>query len=272
VKPISRVFPAMFALTACALAVVTAAGQSARTVSDDDWCDDVGGGRQERFCEVREFTVAKPSRLDVTGNQNGGIRVSGTSRSDVLVRARVSARADSTDDARALVGDVDVTVDDGRVRTSGPRTSGRRSWQVSYRIETPRAIDLELGTSNGSIDLSSVEGRIRAESSNGAMRLTDLAGDVSTSTSNGAVVATLAGPTWRGAGFEATTRNGSVRLNLPDRYNSRLVASTGNGSLSIDFPVQVQGRISRRLDVTLGDGGPTLRVQSSNGSVHIGRR
>ncbi|MEZ5316172.1 MAG: DUF4097 family beta strand repeat-containing protein [Vicinamibacterales bacterium] len=271
-KPIFRAFPVMFALTVSAAALVTAAGQSPRTLSNDDWCDEGGGGRQERFCEVREFTVAKPSRLEVTDSPNGSIRVSGTNRSDVLVRARVSARADSMDEARDLARDVEVTIDNGRVRTNGPRTSGRRSWTVSYRIEAPRAIDLELDTANGSIDVSSIDGRIRAESSNGALRLTDLAGDVSARTSNGSVVAMLDGRAWRGTGFEATTSNGSVRLEVPDGYNARLEAGTSNGSLSIDFPVQVQGRLSRRLDVTLGDGGPTVRVQSSNGSVRIGRR
>jgi hypothetical protein len=40
----------------------------------------------------------------------------------------------------------------------------------------------------------------------------------------------------------------------------------------MDFPVTVQGRIDKRLDVTLGQGGPTIRVVTTNGGVIVGRR
>jgi hypothetical protein len=82
----------------------------------------------------------------------------------------------------------------------------------------------------------------------------------------------LGGTTWEGAGLEAITSNGSVRAEIPANYNARLVAGTSNGSLSIDMPVTVQGRISPRLETTLGKGGATIRLQSSNGSVGIRRR
>lgn len=250
------------------------AAQTAVSAQDRDWCADAGdrGNDDEVFCEVREVQAGRLSELRATSNPNGSIRVSGGNRQDVLIRARVTAHADSMDGARAIAKDVRVTMDGGNLRTDGPTTRNRRYWSVSFRIETPRNIDLTLESSNGSLDLSNVNGRVRAESSNGSVRLTDMAGDVRVSTSNGSLNVILGGTTWEGAGLEAITSNGSVRAEIPANYNARLVAGTSNGSLSIDMPVTVQGRISPRLETTLGKGGATIRLQSSNGSVGIRRR
>ncbi|HSM16280.1 MAG TPA: hypothetical protein VK845_04680, partial [Gemmatimonadales bacterium] len=74
------------------------------------------------------------------------------------------------------------------------------------------------------------------------------------------------------AGLDAQTRNGGVSLTMPDGYSARLETGTTNGGLEIDFPVMVQGRVTKRLSVTLGDGGPPIRAMTTNGGVHIERR
>lgn len=242
-----------------------------------DWCANAGNDdrRSETFCEVRELTPGRLTSLEATGNPNGSIRVTGGSRQDVRIQARVVAHGDSMDEARAMAKDVRIAVEGGRLVTGGPNTRGRRYWQVSYRIETPRNIDLTMDTANGSLDISNVNGRVRATSSNGSVRLSEMAGDVQARTSNGSVNVTLSGTTWEGAGLEATTSNGSVRAEVPDNYNARLVASTSNGGLNIDFPVTIQGRISGRnptIDAPIGKGGPTIRLESSNGSISVRRR
>lgn len=53
---------------------------------------------------------------------------------------------------------------------------------------------------------------------------------------------------------------------------SDLDLETVNGGIDIDFPVTVSGRIGRQLRTTLGDGGPTIRVVTTNGGVKIKRR
>jgi hypothetical protein len=272
--PVVRLLAVALAV-ALSAAAITSSGfeQTQRTLSDSDWCRDAGENRDRAtFCEVREFTIASPSQLTITDSPNGSVQVTGSARNDVVVRARVAASADTDDDARALVGQVRVQVENGRVRTDGPTTRGRRSWWVSYRAETPAAIDLELGTANGSVDVNGVRGRIRADSANGSIRLAGLGGDVVGRSSNGSVHVTLTGTRWEGQGLDATTANGSVRIDIPEGYNARLVTGTRNGHLEVDFPIPVRGTISRELDTTLGSGGATIRVQSANGSVRIGRR
>ena len=75
-----------------------------------------------------------------------------------------------------------------------------------------------------------------------------------------------------GAGLDAETKNGGVTLAVPSDYSARLETGTTNGGLDIDFPVTVQGRVTKRLSVTLGDGGPPIRAITTNGGVHIERR
>ena len=143
---------------------------------------------------------------------------------------------------------------------------------VSYRIDVPASFDLSLETSNGSVSVTGVNGRIDAETSNGSLRMTDIGGRVNARTDNGSVHVTLNGRRWEGDGLSVTTSNGSARLDLPDSYNARLIAGTNNGSMTLDVPVTVQGRISKNIDTTLGSGGATIEVRTSNGSLRVGRR
>lgn len=249
--------------------------QARSSANDTDWCRDVGRNYdrdREVFCEVRDLRESGASRLEVLDNANGSVSVTGSSRRDITVQARVVATAESEADARALSRDVSITLDNGRLRASGPNSQRRRSWSVSYRIEVPSAFDVTLGTSNGSVAVDGVKGRIDMESSNGSVRLTDVGGRVNARTSNGSVHVTLSGRQWDGDGLTVTTSNGSARLDVPDGYNARLIAGTSNGSLTLDMPVMMQGRVSKRIDTTLGSGGPTIEVQTSNGSLRVGRR
>lgn len=264
-----------FALT-MALAVNLAAAmtspQQEPRVTDDEWCRDAGNNRdRESHCEVRDLSLPAPQVLEIRQVSNGSVSVAGGTRSDVRLRARVSASAPTLDEARQLVSAVTISTAGGRIDASGPRTDRGRSWGVSYRAEVPTAQDVDLSTSNGSIALTDLDSRVRASTSNGSLHLSGTTGDVDVQTSNGSLTIQLSGTTWTGAGLRATTSNGSVRLDVPENYNARLRAGTSNGSIAVDFPLPVQGRLSGDIETDLGKGGPVLDIRSSNGSIRIGR-
>lgn len=249
--------------------------QARPTSGDQDWCREAERNYDRDrvvFCEVRDLRESAGSRLEILGNANGSISVTGSSRRDISVQARVVAHAESDSDARSLARDVSVTLDNGRVRATGPESERRRSWSVSYRVDVPSSFDVNLETSNGSLAVDGVKGRLDMESSNGSVRLTDVGGRVNARTSNGSVHVTLTGTRWDGEGMTVVTSNGSARLDLPEDYNAHLIAGTNNGSLNLDIPVMVQGRVSKRIDTTLGSGGATIEMRTSNGSLRIGRR
>ena len=241
--------------------------------SADDWCRDGrgGDGRDERFCEVRPVTIAAPSTLDVE-TSNGSITVTGSSRSDVQIDARVETWANTLDEAKSLAKDVKVLTDGGRVRADGPNTVNHRGWSVSFRIQAPARQNTTASSSNGAVSLTGLNGTLRGDTSNGSVQGTDLSGDVRLTTSNGSVRIALSGSTWTGAGLEASTSNGSLHVDIPRDYSAHLSARTGNGSLNIDRPITVTGRIGHDIETDLGKGGPALRLRTSNGSMTIRER
>lgn len=46
----------------------------------------------------------------------------------------------------------------------------------------------------------------------------------------------------------------AVTLIVPRNYSAQLETCTGNGAIDVDFPVTVQGRIGRSLDIRLDEG------------------
>ncbi len=248
------------------LATKLAAQADQAWCAEDDWDDDERSGH----CEVREMSLPASGELTVDARPNGGIRVEGWGRNEVLVQAKVTARARSDDRARDLVEAVEISTR-GRVSADGPDTERRESWWVSYRIYVPRGYDLTLRSTNGGIGVDGVRGALALQTTNGGIRLQDVGGDVRARTTNGGLDISLAGRSWQGEGLDAQTTNGGIELGLPEGYGASLEAGTTNGGFSIDFPITVQGRIGRRISTQLGGGGPPIRVVTTNGGVQIRR-
>ena len=257
-------FSTILLLMACLAAMPLMAG---------DWCRDDGGWHRDGYhCEVREISLGALRSIEVDSGQNGGISVEGWDRSDVLIQVKVAAHAGSDAEAADLVSQVSILTD-GVIRASGPpKRSRHQSWWASFRVSAPRQSDLNLEANNGGISVDGIDGWVRFDTTNGGVELSDMAGDVRGETTNGGVRVRLSGSTWEGEGLDVETTNGGVRLLVPEDYNARLETGTTNGGLEIDFPVTIQGKISRDLEVDLGSGGPTIRVMTTNGGVRVDRR
>lgn len=233
-------------------------------------CDDRRGDRRlESSCEIREQTLPASGRLDVDGRQNGGITVKGWKQAGILVRAKVQAQAETEAAARSLGSQVRIDTTGNRVRAEGPSTQGREHWHVSYEIFVPHNTDLSLRAHNGGIAISDVRGRMEFDTVNGGLSLAHLAGNVRGRTVNGGVKVQLDGDRWDGDGLDTQTTNGGVSLVVPARYSARLETGTVNGGMRIDFPVTIQGSVTKRLSVQLGSGGPTIRAVTTNGGVTV---
>ena len=224
-------------------------------------------------CEMREDTIGGANPLDIDAGRNGGIRVRGWDRGDVLVRSKIQTSAATDAEARRLAAGVRVDTSGSRIRAEGPDTSGREeSWSVSFEISVPRNAMLTLTTSNGGISIDDFRGAATFHAKNGGLTLSNVGGDLRGETTNGGVTVDVSGDHWDGAGLDVETRNGGIRLNLPKGFSAELEAGTTHGGVSIDFPITVQGRIGRHLETTLGSGGPKLRAITTNGGVTIRQR
>jgi hypothetical protein len=257
-----------------AVAALLAAGLPSPTPAqgwDGDWCAQTDLRRNER-CEVRALSVAaRDGEISVNASPNGGIRVESWSGNEVRVLARVVTRGLTDGAARDLADEVDVRTAPGSVSSHGPRARMGSSWSVSFRVLVPEGTALDLRTSNGGITVAGVGGSVRARTTNGSVRLEDVAGRVMARSTNGSITTVVSRPLAADDALELRTTNGAIRVGLPDGTSARIEASTTNGRISTDFPVTVQGQIGRRLSATLGDGGPEIRANTTNGGIRITR-
>jgi hypothetical protein len=261
-------------LIAAGLATTPAQAGGSRD-GDGDWCREGGdwGSRQARHCEVRDAVLTARGAIQVNSRPNGGIRVHGWDKGETRLRVKVEARADTEAEAKALAAQVRIETD-GTVRATGPDKRDEQGWWVSFRLDVPRQTDLHLEAGNGGITIEDVNGTMAFETSNGGIHLKRVAGKLQGRTTNGGVHVELEGSEWEGEGLDVTTTNGGVHLELPDSYNARLETGTVNGRVHAgDLPVtgQRHGRNGGRIETDLGRGGRLLRLQTTNGGVHIGR-
>ena len=194
---------------------------------------------------------------------------------------------------------------DGRSRNDDD--NGRRSVTVAMTVLLPRGTRLRVSTGNGTVAVERVGGEVNASTGNGRVSVRDTDGAVRVSTGNGDVevrdvtgavrvttgngrvsVTTAQGPVEARSGngdvdvrmtavrasedMTFTTGSGDVRVTLPADYNGDLDASTGNGSISSDFDLKVEGRLSpRRMRASIGRGGARLRLSTGNGELEVRR-
>ena len=230
-------------------------------------------GRLIGHCEMREQTIASGGRLTIDGRANGGITVKGWARNEILVRAQVRTGAASEAEAGLLASQVFLQAAAGRIAATGPAGSDQSYWSVSYEVFVPQQSDLSLATRNGGIGISDVEGQIEFQAVNGGIHLARLAGNVRGETKNGGVHIELAGNRWNGQGLDVRSINGGVHLSVPSNYSARLEAGATNGSVQSQIPELTMPNEKRpkQVGASLGGGGATVRVTTTNGGVHIDR-
>ena len=236
--------------------------------SSTDWCNQ-GDSDRVAHCEVREMTISASNPIDVDAGRNGGISVRGWDRSDALVRARIVGYGNTDADARHAISNIRIETAGDVVRADGPSGDGDTSWYVSYEISVPRTAMLTLTANNGGIGIEDFHGTANFHTRNGGIVLRDVGGDIKGETTNGGVTLDVSGDHWDGAGLDVTTRNGGVKIWLPEHYSAELEVGTTHGRLNVAVPMTVQGTISRTLTTTLGSGGAKLRAITTNGGVSI---
>jgi DUF4097 and DUF4098 domain-containing protein YvlB len=233
----------------------------------DDWHSD----RLSSHCEMKEQTLPAAGAISVDGRQNGGVSIKGWERNEILARARIQTAAPTQAEADALAQQITIQTAGAKIFANGPENRRDSYWSVSYEVFVPRRSDLSLTAHNGGISISDVQGRMDFTTSNGGVALRRVGGTVHGGTTNGGLSIELTGDRWDGEELDVKTTNGGISMSVPENYSAHLETGTVNGNLSIDFPVTVQGRITRELAVNLGSGGPTIRAMTTNGGVRVKR-
>lgn len=265
-----------FFLFFVAVALLLPASAAARSFGGSHgFCEghNYSGNDKVSVNDLREMNISATNVLTVDGKKNGGIRVSGEDRSDVLVRACVQVWAKTEAEAQSIARS--VRIETGSVVQAADTPDG--NWSVSYDIRVPRSTNLKLTAQNGGISIDSVNGNMDFETRNGGIKLDSVGGSVKGKTQNGGVKISLAGTAFNGSGIDVETQNGGVKLNLPKNFAANIETGTVNGGFSSDFPELKIEKDSRdngwarnkKVSASINGGGAAIRVVTTNGGVKI---
>jgi DUF4097 and DUF4098 domain-containing protein YvlB len=165
---------------------------------------------------------------------------------------------------------------------------GIGSRRIDLEIHMPRSAKVDIHTSDGSIDARGLGGDLKFSSGDGRLTLSDLDGVLRAHTRDGSVHASgrfdlvelrtgdghvelEARPSSQlRENWEVRTSDGSVRLTLPANLAANLNLHTGDGRITTDFPITVQGSYDKSdLRGTINGGGKELTVHTGDGSITL---
>jgi hypothetical protein len=225
---------------------------------------------------TRTYQVAAGGRLELI-NVNGRITAEASDDTAVEVFADRTAKAATDEDAKELLGRIEMREEVGadrvRVEVRAPRMNGPSGHEFTWTVKVPRGISVDLRTVNGGIRIANLDGDVRARSTNGAIKGTALlASSIDAAVTNGGIDIDLAKPVSAGT-FELEAVNGGVSINLPADSRADIAGRCVNGGISTsDLHLEMVGEQNRRrLDAKLNGGGARILLETVNGGVRVGR-
>ena len=164
----------------------------------------------------------------------------------------------------------------------GPVEAGTGSGKVTL-TDIGGAVNARTGS--GAIRANEIAGAFEAHTGSGSVRLTQVApGDVIVSTGSGSsvlhgVVGALRVKAGSGrieidgqqeGAWNIDTGSGSVSIKLPEDAAFELDAQTGSGGITIDHPLTIQGKISKKhMRGDVRGGGELLTIETGSGGIRI---
>ncbi|HEV8383989.1 MAG TPA: DUF4097 family beta strand repeat-containing protein [Candidatus Acidoferrales bacterium] len=156
---------------------------------------------------------------------------------------------------KSIAGKVDVHTGDGHITVASLRGAMR------------------LRTGDGHVEGDNLDGKLDVQTGDGRVRVSGRFDELSLRTNDGSVDANARPGSKIETEWYVTTGDGAVRLRIPENLSADLDAHTGDGRITVDFPVTMGAGTMSRSNVRgkLNGGGPPLRVRTGDGSIHIGR-
>ena len=226
--------------------------------------------------EMRAEDKEAVSKITVLAEQTGqkiqvDVRHSGTTRF-------VGIGVFTSPSARLIVSaprkvNLDIRTSDGSVVVE--RIDGKlqlRTADGSIRA-TETAGDLLAESGDGSLTLEDVEGRVEARTTDGTIRVSGIPGVVRARSGDGSIVLRIRRGAVMTEDWMVATNDGSISAELPDDFSGLIEAEPGSDSRARSDPQledQVGGtREQRSLRGRLGAGGKTMVLRTGDGSIRL---
>ena len=230
------------------------------------------GTLTEEFHQTYAINANGRVELD---NINGDVHISSWDRNEVKVDAVKYA------DTKERLDEAKIDIESGKdylsVRTKYPNHDNNWNWgshnnpaSVEYTLTVPRSARLdEIKLINGELDITGIQGEVRASCINGRLEASDLSGRAKLATINGHLEAKFS--ELHGETLDLNSVNGSLDLTIPSDSNAEIEASTVSGGISNDFGLHVSNHrfVGHDLRGDLGSGGARIHLSNVNGHVGI---
>jgi hypothetical protein len=258
-----RIVPAVLAIVLAVASAATAAAQ------DFSWRGQVARGQDLEIRGINGRITARPASSDqvrVVATKEEGRR---GDADDVTVEV-------VEHDGGLLICAVYPARDDDRPNRCATGNAYRMNTRdndtrVHFEVEVPAGVTLVARNVNGNIDTRGIEGDVRANTVNGSIDIST-SGAASAQTVNGSINAAFVGRSVTDD-LDFGTVNGRITIEIDGDIDVDVNASTVNGGMETDFPLTIQGRWGpKRIEGTIGRGGPTLSLSTVNGGIEIRRR
>jgi hypothetical protein len=233
---------------------------------------ELSAGVEARDEWKRTYTLEPGGSFEIK-NTNGRIRVVSVDGETIEVRADRIVKAATDDAARDALKRFEIAEKASPKSVVIDSTSRggftiRLQRRVDFEVRVPRWADVRLDSTNGDIEVSGLRGALRAETTNGRVVGSALEGGAAVETTNGIV--TLDFAKLGGSGVSCETTNGAIRVTLPRDAGAHISARVTNGAIDAsDLQLAVSEQSRRRLDASIGGGGPSIRLETTNGSIAI---
>ena len=129
---------------------------------------------------------------------------------------------------------------------------------------------IRLHTGDGSIDASDLDGKCDATSGDGRIRLAGRFDIVSARSGDGSVGVEALHGSKLDSGWSITSGDGSIDVAVPADLPANIEASSGDGHITTDIPITMDGVMSKsRVRGKMNGGGSTLTIHTGDGSIHL---
>jgi len=286
-----------FLISAVALlAAIPAISQNyARTSSKDeaqscaDMNTDYGGRPTARAEQSLNFPASEAAKLTFNENHNSGIQVTGWEKNEYSVLACKSATGNTEAEAKAMLGDVQVSRNGGALSVTGPEKDGDHHWNVILLVKAPRSAGLDLSVHNGPMSVIDMAGGGALRADNGPISLKDSSGEFTVDTHNGPISYSgrggkvklnahngpievdVAGNEWTGE-LSGEAINGPIELLLPAKFSSGVEVENNNAPMSCNADICHENVRMDGHRMTLGGSNTVIHLSTQHGPVTVQNR
>jgi DUF4097 and DUF4098 domain-containing protein YvlB len=167
-------------------------------------------------------------------------------------------------------GDLQVETGDGSIKANGLSGSiDLHSGDGSVTANSLRGV-VRLRSGDGAIDGSDLDGQCDAVSGDGRIRLTGRFDVLRAKSGDGRIEISALHGSKLDAGWNIASGDGSIEVALPSDLPVDIDASSGDGRITSDIPITVEGVMSKsRVRGKMNGGGQTLTIHTGDGAIRL---